>query len=70
MTGRCDTDSEWIYKDGRVINEKTSKEIMYLHFMSYKKNIFFEDSCWDKDFCYLSDNFDYEKKKKKGIYSL
>ena len=70
MTGRCDTDSEWIYKNGRVINEKTSKEIIYLHYMSYKKNIFFEDSCWDNNFCHLSDSFNYVHIGKKGIYSL
>lgn len=51
-------ETEWIYKDGKIYNEKTKKEHIYFHFMFYKKNLFSEVYCWERDFYHLSDKYD------------
>jgi len=45
LSFRYDSDS-WEYRNGEIINAKTGKSHMYLHFMIFKPNSFREDYIW------------------------
>lgn len=49
--------TEWIYIDGKIYNEMTGREHIYMHFMSYKKNMFSSSYCWENDFYHLDNEF-------------
>jgi hypothetical protein len=70
LTFEYDTDL-WFYKDGKIINSKTGKESIYLHFMIYKKNSFRENYFWKEHFYRLdSDLSKGVKISKSGFESL
>lgn len=54
---KYDTD-RWYYKGGKMINSKTEKSTMYVHFMIYKKNKFRKSFFWDKNFYNLPLDYD------------
>lgn len=58
----------WEYKEGRVYNAKTGKEVIYLHFMRYKKNAFYSDYFWHGDNYHLTGTFNDVRIDEKGIF--
>ena len=58
LTFKYDTDL-WFYKDGKIINSKTGKENIYLHFMIYKKNSFRNDYLWKENFYHISSCYNF-----------
>jgi hypothetical protein len=68
MTGWEEPNTDWIYKDGMIINMATGKEYIYFHFMSYKKNMYYSRSCWKDDFYHLDgEHFNNIKIGKNGF---
>jgi hypothetical protein len=49
----------WRYTGDKVLNEKTGKEHIYIHFMIYKKNNFRKDWFWKEAYYHLDMNYDY-----------
>lgn len=72
LTCRHDAD-EWYYKEGKITNNKTNQEYIYLHFMIYKKNNFRKSSYWSEDYYHIQDDYDYKKPvliNKEGFYPI
>ncbi len=62
----------WYYKNGKITNNRTEKEYMYLHFMAYKKNTFRKEYYWDKNYYHLPNDYDYNfgvEVNKKGFFA-
>ncbi len=62
----------WFYENGKITNDRTKKEYIYLHFMIYKKNNFRADYFWKDDFYHLKTS-DFTKKiliNKQGLYAI
>lgn len=65
---RLESDT-WYYIDGKIKNNRTELEYIYLHFMVFKKNNIRQEYYWTGDF-YQVKNEDFEKGiiiNKKGI---
>lgn len=61
----------WIYKNGEIINPKSNKKYIYIHFMIYKKNSFRTDYFWKDNFYSLPNDYCYNKGviiNKNGFY--
>lgn len=60
----------WLYKNGRIYNERVNRDYIYLHFMIFKKNNIQKVFYWDKQFYLLPPNYNYANGviiDKKGI---
>ena len=63
----------WYYMNGKILNNKTSQEFIYLHFMLFKKNAFRDYYYWKNNFYTLSKSYDFIKGvliNKSGISAL
>ena len=72
LTCKYDADT-WFYVNGKLTNNKTRKEYIYLHFMIFKKNSFRKTSYWKKNYYHLNIDFDFSKPiviTKEGISEL
>jgi len=56
LTFQHDADT-WYYNEGKLTNNKTSREYIYLHFMIFKKNSFRKTYYWHEDYYHLSSNY-------------
>lgn len=65
-TYKHDSDT-WLYEDGKIINAKTGKEYMYLHFMIFKKNVFRTDHFWNENFYQIAEKHAFVEKDKIKI---
>ena len=41
--------NRWLWKYGQVINTKTNEEVMYLHFINWKRTMKFSEVEYDKE---------------------
>ena len=41
--------NRWLWKDGQLMNIKTKEEVMYLHFINWKRTMKFSEIEYDKD---------------------
>ena len=41
--------NRWLWKNGKLINTKTQEEVMYLHFINWKRTIKFSEVQYDKE---------------------
>lgn len=71
LTCKHDADT-WYYFNGKLTNNKTRKEYLYLHFMIYKQNSFRKNYFWTENFYNLPAEISTYKRiivNKAGIYS-
>lgn len=52
---------EWYYINGKITNNKTNNEYIYMHFMILKKNNMRKDHYWKENFYHLPDHYDFSK---------
>jgi hypothetical protein len=72
LTCKHDADT-WYYKDGKITNNKTSKEYIYIHFMILKKNGIRTDYYWNDNYYLLDKDYDFSKGvkiSKKGFEKI
>ena len=60
LTCKHDADT-WYYKEGKITNNKTTNEYIYLHFMILKKNGIRTDHYWNDKYYLLEKDYDFSK---------